>query len=86
MRLLTLKSGGYQPRLFALVRDLITADLTAGRAESALPVEDLAFTAVRICESYVYLPAITGEQPDPDALGRVLAVLLPAGAAGARSA
>jgi AcrR family transcriptional regulator len=86
MRLLTLKSGGYQPRLFALVRDLITADLTAGRAESALPVEDLAFTAVRICESYVYLPAITGEQPDPDALGRVLAVLIPAGAAGARSA
>jgi hypothetical protein len=77
MRLLTLRSGGFQPRLFALVRDLVAADLAAGRVSTPLPVDDLTFTVVRVCESYLYLPAITGEEPDPDMLGRVLAVLMP---------
>lgn len=77
MRLLTLRSGGFQPRLFALVRDLVVADLAAGRVATPLPVDELTFTVVRVCESYLYLPAITGEKPDPDMLGRVLAVLMP---------
>lgn len=77
MRLLTLRSGGFQPRLFALVRDLIRADLEEGRVATPLPLDELSFTVVRICESYLYLPAITGEKPDPDMMGRVLAVLLP---------
>jgi AcrR family transcriptional regulator len=77
MRLLSLKSGGFQPRLFALVRDLVAADLDAGRVATPLPVDELTFTVVRVCESYLYQPAITGEKPDPDMLGRVLAVLMP---------
>jgi AcrR family transcriptional regulator len=87
MRLLTLKSGGYQPRLFALVRDLVAADIAAGRAASPLPVEELAYAAVRICESYLYLPAITGEPADADMVGRILSVLIaPAPNGRARSA
>ena len=76
MRLLTLRSGGFQPRLFSLVRELITADLATGRVATSLPLDDLTFTAIRVSESYIYLPAITGETPDPDILGRVLAILL----------
>jgi AcrR family transcriptional regulator len=76
MRLLTLKSGGFQPRLFGLVRDLIAADIDAGRIATPLPLDELAYTVVRICESCLYLPAITGEPVDPDMLGRILGVLV----------
>jgi AcrR family transcriptional regulator len=76
IRLLTLRSGGFQPRLMALVQDLIAADTESGRVESPLPIEELAYTVVRIFESYIYLPVITGDAVDPDVLGRVLGVLL----------
>lgn len=76
MRLLTLRSGGFQPRLFALVRDLIAADVADARVASPLPIDELTYAVIRVSESYIYLPAITGEEPDPDMLGRVLAVLV----------
>jgi AcrR family transcriptional regulator len=76
MRLLTLRSGGFQPRLFALIRGLLEQDVADGRVASPLPLDELAYIVIRICESYIYLPAITGEPPDPDVLGRVLAVLV----------
>ena len=78
MRLLTLRSGGFQPRLFALVRKLIADDIGSGRAASSLPLDELAYTVVRVCESYLYLPAITGEAVDPDMVARILAVLVAA--------
>ncbi|MEO6887072.1 MAG: QsdR family transcriptional regulator [Jatrophihabitantaceae bacterium] len=80
MRLLTLRAGGFQPRLLALIKQLVEADIADGRASTPLPIDELAFTVVRICESYLYLPAITGEPADPDMLGRVLGVLVPAAA------
>lgn len=76
MRLLTLRSGGFQPRLFALVRGLLAEEVEAGRVATPLPLDDLAYAVIRICESYIYLPAITGGPTDPDALRRVLAVLV----------
>lgn len=77
MRLLTLRSGGFQPRLFELVLEMLTAEVETGRLVSLLPLDELAYMVIRICESYIYLPAITGEPTDPDMLGRVLEVLLP---------
>jgi AcrR family transcriptional regulator len=76
MRLLTLASGGFQPRLVALVQQRIADDVSSGRVRTPLPLDELAYTVVRISESYIYLPAITGEDVDPDILGRVLSVLL----------
>jgi len=76
MRLLTLRSGGFQPRLFALVRTLLLDDAEASRLVTPLPIDELAYTVVRICESYLYLPAITGDDTDPDMVGRILGVLL----------
>jgi AcrR family transcriptional regulator len=78
LRLLTLASGGFQQRLIALVHDLIAEDTGAGRLSSPVPVGDLAYTVVRVVESYVYLKVITGEEPDSDRAGRVLHALLPA--------
>jgi AcrR family transcriptional regulator len=76
MRLLTLASGGFQPRLLALVQRRIADDVSSGRVRTPLPLDELAYAVVRISESYIYLPAITGEEVDPDILGRVLSVLL----------
>jgi AcrR family transcriptional regulator len=77
MRLLTLHAGGFQPRLLHLVEELIAADIAEGRVRSPLPLPELAYTVVRVCESYIYLPAITGDAVHPEVLGRVLQVLLP---------
>ena len=77
MRLLTLDSGGFQPRLLALIRGLIVQDLDEGRVRSALPVDELAYAVLRICESYIYLPVITGQDADLDKVFRVLEVLMP---------
>lgn len=79
LRLLTMASGGYQQRLVTLVRDLIVADTAAGHLASPVPADDLAYTVVRVIESYVYLEVITGEEPDADRAGRVLHALLPPG-------
>lgn len=78
LRLLTMRAGGYQQRLVALVHEMIDAEAGAGRLHSPVPVDDLAYTVVRIIESYVYLEVITGERPDGDRAGRVLQALLPA--------
>lgn len=77
MRLLTMQSGGYQQRLIALVHDLVVGETAAGRLASPVPPDDLAYTVVRVVESYVYRAVITGEEPDADRAGRVLQALLP---------
>jgi AcrR family transcriptional regulator len=78
LRLLTLASGGFQQRLVGLVHELIAEETAAGRLRSPVPVDDLAYTVVRVIESYVYLKVITGEEPDGERAGRVLHALLPA--------
>jgi AcrR family transcriptional regulator len=77
LRLLTLSSGGFQPRLVGLVRELAVAETAAGRLASPIPLDDLAYTLVRVIESYVYLRTITGEEPDGTRAARVLQALLP---------
>lgn len=76
MRLMTLASHGYQPRLIAEVRTYLSMDVDSGRITSDLSLDDLAYASVRIAESYHYLPTIAGQPPDPDGAERVLASLL----------
>jgi AcrR family transcriptional regulator len=83
MRLLTLASGGFQPRLLALVSRRLEDDMTSGRVRTPLPLEELAYAVVRVSESYIYLPVITGNEVDPDMLRRVLNVLVGATTPGA---
>jgi AcrR family transcriptional regulator len=75
-RLLTLARYGFEPRFVRLVENLLAEDVAEGRLTSPAPVEDLAYTAVRIVESYVHRAAITGEAPDAVRAGRVLHALL----------
>jgi hypothetical protein len=76
MRMLTGRDSAYRPRLIGLVHDLLAEDLAAGRLTSTVPLEDLAYTAVRITESYIHTRVITGEDPDADRASRVLYTLL----------
>ncbi|WP_051026927.1 QsdR family transcriptional regulator [Nocardia higoensis] len=76
MRLLTLASNGFQPRLVRAVAAYLEQDLADGRISTTLSVDELAYASVRIGESFHYLPTIAGAPPDPDGAERVLAALL----------
>jgi tetracycline repressor-like protein len=62
--LLTLAPYGFHPRFVTLVRALLAEDVAEGRLDTPVPLEDLAYTAVRIVESSVHRAAITGDEPD----------------------
>jgi AcrR family transcriptional regulator len=76
LTLLTSTSGDYQHRYVGLVRELIAADRAAGLMSDEVPLEDLAYTAVRITESYIHTRVITGEEPDARRARAVLRALL----------
>ena len=76
LTLLTSTSGDYQHRYLALVRELIAEDRAAGLVSTEVPLDDLAYTAVRITESYIHTRVITGEEPDARRAEAVLRVLL----------
>ena len=75
-RLLTHDASEFQRRLIELVQELLTEDITAGRVTIDLEPLELAYTVVRILESFVHTPAITGCAPNPDGNARVLRALL----------
>jgi AcrR family transcriptional regulator len=76
LTLLTSRSGDYQHRYLGLVRELIAEDRAAGLVSDEVPLEDLAYTAVRITESYIHTRVISGEEPDARRAEAVLRVLL----------
>jgi AcrR family transcriptional regulator len=76
LTLLTSTSGEYQRRYLRLVRELISEDRDAGLVSEEIPLDDLAYTAVRITESYIHTRFIAGEQPDARRAEVVLRVLL----------
>jgi len=74
--LLTSTSGDYQHRYLLLIRELIAEDRAAGLVSSEIPLDDLAYTAVRITESYIHTQVLIGEPPDARRAEVVLRVLL----------
>lgn len=76
MRLLTRRQTGFQPRLMAYVEDLLAEEVRRGRLELSADLHDVAYTIVRIIESYVYLDRITGEEPDARRAESILRLLL----------
>jgi hypothetical protein len=63
--------------MVALIRQMAAAEIAAGRLASPIPLDDLAYTLVRVIESYCYLRTITGEEPDGTRAASVLQALLP---------
>lgn len=75
-RLVTLNHSEFQRRVIDRVAQLIVEDRQQSRIAIDLDVEELAYTTVRITESFIHTPAITGGAPDPDSNARVLRALL----------
>ncbi len=80
LRLLTTRASGFESRLTALIGELLAAEAAAGRLRPAVPMDDLPYVLVRIMESCICLPLITGELPDAGRAARVISALLPPGA------
>jgi hypothetical protein len=76
MRLLTRRDKDFQPRLIEAVQRLLDEEVAAGRMELPADLHDVAFTMVRIVESFIYLDLITGEQPDAKRAEAILRLLL----------
>ncbi len=76
LNLLTSMSGEYQHCYLGLVRDLIAEDRAAELVSHEVPLDDLAYTAVRITEAYIHTRVITGEEPDAARAEAVLRALL----------
>jgi AcrR family transcriptional regulator len=76
MRLLTRRENDFQPRLIEAVRGLLVEEAGAGRLDLPADLGDVAYTIVRIIESYVYLDRIIGEEPDAARAESILRLLL----------
>jgi len=76
VRLCTLSASTFQRRLIDRVTALLAQDRQDGRLHVELEVDELAYAAVRLCESYAHAPAITGEPIDADQAMRVLHALV----------
>lgn len=75
-RLLTHDASEFQRRLIERVAEFLEEDFTAGRVTIDLTADELAYATVRLVESFVHTPAITGGAPDPARNARVLRALL----------
>ncbi|WP_020662063.1 QsdR family transcriptional regulator [Amycolatopsis benzoatilytica] len=76
-RLAMLNHSEFQRRLIDRVAQLISADRERDRITGIdLEADELAYATVRITESFIHTPAITGNAPDPDTNARVLHALL----------
>lgn len=62
LRILTTRASPVQSRLVASVEALLCEEITRAHLNPPLPVHDLAYLIVRICESFLYADLITGEQ------------------------
>jgi len=76
MRLLTRRDMDFQPRLIEAVRELLEEEVAAGRMDLPAELHDVAYTMVRIIESYIYLDLIIGEKPDAKRAEAILRLLL----------
>jgi AcrR family transcriptional regulator len=64
LRTLTSRRSVIAPRLAAMLEQLLVAEAAAGRIRGDIDLHALAYTLVRISESWVYTDLISGEQPD----------------------
>jgi hypothetical protein len=65
--------------MIAAAGELITEQVESGGLSPVLEVDTLAYTLIRVAESFLYSDAIAGSEPDVDRAVEVVRVLLEAG-------
>jgi AcrR family transcriptional regulator len=76
LRVATTKRSPLQTKLVAATREMLEAEVEAGRLDPPMDLDDLAYIMVRLGESFVYTDVITGGQPEPEKAERAIAALL----------
>jgi AcrR family transcriptional regulator len=76
LRILTSSGGIVQPRVVAAVESLIGAEVDAGAFVPTVAPSILAYSIVRLAESFLYNDAIVGIRGDTERLREVEAALL----------
>ena len=76
LRVLTTDRSVMQRNTVEATRALLEAEVEAGRLEPAMDLGDLAYTIVRIGESFLYTDVITGGEPSPEKARQAIFALL----------
>jgi len=76
LRVLTSKRSPVQARMIAAARALLAEEADAGTLTPALDVDTLAYTLIRVAESFLYSDLIAGSEPDVERAVAVVRVLL----------
>jgi AcrR family transcriptional regulator len=76
LRVLTSKNSSVQGRMIAAAHELLAEQVKRGALEPALDLDTLAYTLIRVAESFLYSDVITGSEPDVDKAVDVAGALL----------
>jgi AcrR family transcriptional regulator len=76
VRVIVSGAGTVQPRMVAMITDLIDAEVTAGRYRPPVEPATLGYAMVRLAEAFLFNDAAAGLRGDVDRLREVQAALL----------
>ena len=76
LRIITSRSGIVQPRMVAMITDLIEDEVRAGAYEPPVEPSILGYAIVRLAEAFLFNDAALGSRGDLDRLREVEAALL----------
>ncbi len=76
LRIITSGAGRVQPRIVALVTDLVAQEVSAGTYAPAIEPGTLGYAVVRLGEAFLYNDAVAGMRGDVDRLREVQAAIL----------
>ncbi|MEW6471741.1 MAG: QsdR family transcriptional regulator [Actinomycetota bacterium] len=76
VRLLTAGEGAVQPRLVEKFRSILEAEVAAGAFTPAVPLDEIAYALVRVCEACVYLDLLVDQHPDLDRVARMIRAVI----------
>jgi AcrR family transcriptional regulator len=76
LRIITSGAGIVQPRIVAMIADVIEDEIRAGRYEPPMEASTLAYAVVKLAEAFLFSDAVAGMRGDVDRLREVEAALL----------
>jgi AcrR family transcriptional regulator len=76
LRIITSRGGVVQPRIVAMITDLIEKEVRAGKYEPPVEPSTLGYAIVRLAEAFLFNDAALGSRGDLDRLREVEAALL----------
>lgn len=76
LRIITSRQGVVQPRIVAMITDLIEVEAKAGRYDPPVEPSTLGYAIVRLAEAFLFNDAALGSRGDLDRLRDVEAALL----------